>query len=422
MNEFTLAYLWKNQQFSHENLKLVGGETLAILARGQENIHAGADFQQAKVRINALLWVGAIEIHVKSSDWFVHKHQQDPSYENVILHVVWEYDEAIVYQNGQHIPCFCLQDFIDSKNIPSPKETTFACAHFFNEVPNVIKSQMLASCYVERLNEKIAHIETLFEQTNHHWEETSYQALAKSFGFSLNAEPMIRLAQSLPLSTVLRYRDRPNGIEAAMFGLAGLLEEPIKDEYQWELRREFIHLKKKHTWPETFLSLADWKLLRLRPSNFPAIRLAQFAEIVRSNCSLISLLLEINELKTLYQLFEIPLNEYWSKHYNFGKTCPTHHTRLGKYAFESICINTLIPLLCCYAQKRGNMAYRDKAMRWIEQIHAENNQFTRLYTQESFTLKHAGESQGCLHLHNHYCEKKRCQSCQIGQYILATPR
>jgi len=218
---------------------------------------------------------------------------------------------------------------------------------------------------------------------------------------------MFRLAQNLPLKIILRYRDRPMGIEAALFGIAGLLEEPLEDEYMLGLRREFIHLKKKHGWEDSYLKKSDWKMLRLRPANFPQIRLAQFAEIIRANCALLSLILEIQELKTLRQLFEIPLDAYWGK-----------YTQLGAQAFRSICINTLIPMLICYSRERKQWQYEEKAFRWLAELPPENNQITRIYQELGLKLNHAGDSQACLHWHRAYCLRKKCLQCAVGQAIL----
>jgi hypothetical protein len=419
MNEITMAYLWKNQGFSGKKLTLTSGASIQIIHPGIENIHAGADFQQAKIRINDLLWVGAIELHVRSSDWHLHGHHTDHSYENVILHVVWENDRAITYVNEHQIPTFCLSAYAQAPpSTLSSTTTDLACAHFFPSVSVQAKQDMLDRCLDERLLEKQAHITTILQTTGFDWEETCYQSLAKSFGFSLNAEPMLRLAQNCPLKLILRYRDRPYAVEAALFGLAGLLEEPVRDAYQWELRREYIHLKKKHGWSANYLHISDWKLLRLRPANFPSIRIAQFAEVVRSNCSLISLLLEMQDLKTVRQLFEIPTIDYWSTHTHFGKKSNTHQTNLGKGAFESICMNTLIPLLFAYSTSKSTPIYAAKARRWLNELKPENNLITRKFTSLNTTLRHAGDSQASLQWHKNYCTRKRCLACAVGQEIL----
>ena len=418
MNELTMAYLWKNQKFSGKSLSLTNGEKVHILHPGIENRHAGADFQQAKIRINDLLWVGAVELHVRASDWNAHGHHTDQSYENVILHVVWEHDRDISYVNELQIPTFCLSAWVSQTAIQNTTSDELACATFFPTIAQATKQEMLDRCLEERLLEKQAHITTLLQATGYDWEETCYQSLAKSFGFSLNAEPMLRLAQNCPLKLILRYRDRPYAVEAALFGLAGLLEEPVHDAYQWELRREYIHLKKKHGWQANYLHITDWKLLRLRPSNFPSIRLAQFAEVVRSNCSLISLLLEMQDLKTLRQLFEIPTIDYWSTHTHFGKKSSTHQTRLGQGAFESICMNTLIPLLFAYSTSKSTPTYAEKARRWLSELKAENNVITRKFTDLECHLRHAGDSQAALQWHKNYCAKKRCLACSVGLEIL----
>ncbi len=419
VNEILMSHVWKYQLFNHKELFACTGEKISIIHPGIENSNAGADFQQAKIRINDLEWIGTVELHVYASDWMNHEHQHDLAYENVILHVVWKYDQAIYYQNGGLIPTLELQWKVDDEALKKIETTLLnpksqlICGAKFEQASVASKEKMLEKCLKERLDLKVFQIDLILKSTNSDWEETFYQALAKSFGFSLNSEPMFRLVQSLPLRLILRYRDRPFGVESALFGLGGLLEEPIKDAYQWELRREFIHLRKKHDWPQNYLNSSDWKFLRMRPPNFPTIRLAQFTEIIRSNCSLISILLEMQDLKTIAILFEIPLNDYWQKHYHFGKKGTSEHAVLGKKAFESICVNTLIPILISYAEHKNEPQYAQKAMRWISEIKAENNMITRIYEENGLKLKHAGDSQACLQWHKNYCSVKKCMSCEV---------
>jgi Protein of unknown function (DUF2851) len=408
MNELQMTYIWQRRQLP-TSLKITSGEIIHVIFPGFLNGHAGADFQHARIRINELEWIGAVELHVKSSDWLLHQHAQDNSYENVILHVVWENDVPISYPDGKLIPTLCLSQYIPA-NSGHPRiveKGELVCQAGFLAVDPVIKSKMLRRMLFERVNQKCEEIHKLLRENKFDWEEAFYLSLAKSFGFSLNAEPMFRLAKNLPLKIILRYRDRPLGIEAALFGMAGLLEEPLADCYMMELRREYVHLKKKHAWEDCLLKKSDWKMLRLRPANFPQIRLAQFAEIIRANCALLSLLLEMQELKTLRQLFEIPLDPYWGK-----------HTRLGAQAFRSICINTLIPMLVCYSRERKQEAYEQKAFRWLAELPAENNQITRIYQELGLDLLNAGESQACLHWHRHYCQTKQCLHCLVGKAIL----
>ena len=424
VNELFISYLWKNQLFNHQNLLTSAGDTLSIIHPGIENSNAGADFQQAKIRINDLDWVGTVELHINASDWIQHAHQKDPAYENVILHVVWNDDLKINYQNGTSIPSINLSTKVnaetlavyETKHILNQKD--LACGSMFESAPTDSKIKMMEKCSQERQAKKVFQINQLLLSTQGDWEETFYQSLAKSFGFSVNAEPMFRLAQSMPLKLILRYRDRNNGIEASLFGLAGLLEDNLKDEYQWELRREFVHLKKKHDWPNTYLNHSDWKFLRMRPPNFPTVRIAQFAELVRSNCSLISLLLEMQDLKTIETLFETPLNSYWQNHYHFGKKGNGNHAIIGKSAFESICINTLIPILICYANYKNESKYKEKAMRWMREIKAENNFVTRIFKEKSLRMRHSGDSQGCIQWYHQYCQAKKCDQCEVGKKLM----
>ena len=424
ITEKLLAFLWKNQLFDSKDLKTTQGDSIRVDDPGKENGHAGADFQEAKISIDSLDWVGSVELHVNSSDWHAHTHENDPSYENVILHVVWKNDTQIRYQNGTKIPCLALSNFVSMKQIPrffqkEKSSPVLPCQEEFSNVSSLIKSKMLQRCLHERLMHKVHIIRQLLLNTSNDWEETFYQSLARSYGFSVNAEPMARLAQSLPLPLILRYRDRPLGIEAALFGLAGLLEEPIRDAYQWELRREFIHLRKKHDWPSTYLQVADWKFLRMRPPNFPTVRLAQFAEVIRSNCSLISLLLEMQDLKTLKSLFEISVSDYWQNHYHFGKKGNNHQSQVGS-TFHSIAINTLIPLLLAYSEQKNSVRYAEKAHRWLHELKPENNFITRIFEAEGMKLNNGAESQATLHWYRVYCQANRCAECFVGKCIQIT--
>ncbi|MDF5689364.1 DUF2851 family protein [Aquirufa aurantiipilula] len=421
MNEQILSRIWSKQLFERKNLRSQQGEYLQIIHPGFLNKHAGADFQEAHILLSDFAWIGSVELHVRSSDWLLHAHHQDSSFENVILHVVWIADLPIYYQDGREIPTLELCHRVQNTNIMAslePQANSIACQPFFQEIPHEIKTRMLTLCTEQRMQIKYEAIIDLWNKNNQDWDETFYQSLGKSFGFGLNAEPMLRLTQAIPLKLILRNRDRQLGIEAAMMGLAGMLEEPIKDEYQWELRREFIHLKKKHQWENAFLQMSDWKFLRLRPANFPTIRMAQFSEVIRNNCSLLSILLEIQELKVIQTLFEISPSTYWQTHYHFGKKSKKPHKQLGRSTFYSLCINTLIPILLAYAHCKKESKYTDKAYRWLFEMEAENNVISRIYTQLGLEIKNAHDSQACLHWHKNYCQIKKCLSCSIGQHIL----
>lgn len=421
MNEQILSQIWSKQLFNHKNLRSMQGEYLQIIHPGFLNKHAGADFQEAHILLNDFAWIGCVELHVLASDWLLHAHHHDASFENVILHVVWKADLPIYYQDGREIPTLELCHLVpETKIVESLPQSTnsIPCQSLFSDTPHVLKTQMLSLCAEQRMQIKLESILELWNKNQQDWEETFYQSLGKSFGFGLNAEPMLRLTQAIPLKLILRNRDRPLGIEAAMMGLAGMLEEPIKDEYQWGLRREFIHLKKKYQWENAYLHISDWKFLRLRPANFPTIRMAQFAEVVRNNCSLLSILLEIQDLKVIQNLFEISPSSYWQEHYHFGKTSNKPLGQMGKSTFYSLSINTLIPILLAYAHIKKELKYTEKAYRWLFEMDAENNVVSRIYAELGLKIHNAHDSQACLHWYKHYCQAKKCLSCQVGQHIL----
>jgi hypothetical protein len=427
MNELYLAYFWKNRLFDQLSLMTTDGQKLTVLSTGIENFHSGADFQNAKIRIDEIEWVGSVELHVKASDWFLHHHDKDLAYENVVLHLIWENDCQVNYSDGTRIPTLNLSEYLAHISLSDfteklQSDSSILCASFFDEVSIEIKYAMLEKCLQYRLDEKSNMIHHLLENSHFDWEETFFQSLAKSFGFHINAEPMLRLAQSISLKVILRYRDRPLAVESMLFGLAGFLAEPMLDDYQTELRKEFIHLQKKHQFDSSFLHLSDWKFLRLRPYNFPTIRLAQFAEMIKSNCSLISLLLEIKELKTIKTLFDTPLNFYWDTHYHFGRESSKNYSTLGLFSFQSICINTLIPMLITYSKVKHQKEYHEKALRWLSELRLEENSVVNLYKKMKLPIRSAADSQACLHLNKHYCQQKKCLSCDIGKEIIHHPR
>ncbi|RXK49819.1 DUF2851 family protein [Aquirufa rosea] len=421
MNELILSQIWSKQRFNPKNLQTQQGEFLQIIHPGYLNTHAGADFQEAHIILGPMAWIGSVELHVLSSDWLAHAHHQDSDFENVILHVVWKADLPIYYQDGREIATLELCHRVQKENLMElarASTNNLTCQPFFQEVPHELKTQMLTLCAEKRMKSKCRAVLELWHCNQQDWEETFYQSLCKSFGFGLNAEPMLRLSRAIPLKLIWRNRDRPLSIEAAMMGQAGMLEEPIKDEYHWELRREYIHLKKKYQWEESYLKLSDWKFLRLRPANFPTIRLAQFAEVIRNNCSLISILLEFNDLNVIRKLFELSADSYWIKHYHFGKMSKKPRNQIGKSTFQSICINTFIPLLLAYSEVHQKLHYTEKAYRWLFEMEAELNGITRIYIQNDLVINNAHDSQACLHWYKHYCQPKKCLDCSVGKFIL----
>ncbi|MDZ7897675.1 MAG: DUF2851 family protein [Arcicella sp.] len=328
MSEFFLHFLYQFQYFDKNHLQTTDNECIEVLKIGRMNTDSGADFQDARLLIGDVEWAGSVEIHVKSSDWNLHEHQSDASYQNVILHLVWEDDKPIFRKDGTKIPTLVLRERTDKnllkkyQNLMNAK-TEMPCQNQFVEVDNIQKMMMLDKVLMKRLQDKSLIINESLLNNNSDWEETAYQILAKNFGFKLNAEPFLQLAKNLPLKILQKHRDNLLQIEALIFGVAGFLNKPEEspenwDEYRHGLRREFQFLNTKYQLQNHILGQHEWKYLRLRPANFPTVRLAQFAKFIQENANLFSVLIHLEDVKNFSKILKVKQSEYWIKHYVLG--------------------------------------------------------------------------------------------------------
>jgi hypothetical protein len=421
MTEAFLHYLWQFQQFEKSNLQTITGEKISVLKTGILNTDSGPDFSHSRLQINEIEWVGNVEIHIKSSDWKLHKHQQDEAYNNVILHVVWENDLPIIRQDGSLIPTLELkpisninllnkyQNLIDNQAI-------IPCESYFSNVSSLSKFGILDKVLAKRLQQKAQIIEQIFEQNNGDWEETAYQILAKNFGFKLNSEAFLRLAQNLPLKVLQKHRNNLIQIEAMLFGQAGLLEN--LDEYSEKLIQEYDFFAMKFSLKATQLGSHEWKFLRTRPANFPTIRLAQLAKLITQQQSFFSLFTQTNSIEDLSNALKIEQSVYWQEHYNLGKLASKKLIGLGKDSINNILINTVIPLLAFYSEKTDNQELMNRCVNFLEALPAEKNHITEMWEGLGLEIKTAFDSQASIELFNNFCTKKRCLQCNIGIEIL----
>jgi len=299
MNESFLHYLWQFQYFDKKNLCATEGEAISILKTGNMNTHAGPDFSNAKVRIADIEWAGNIEIHIKSSDWYAHKHDVDSAYENVVLHVVWENNKPVYRKDGTPLATLELKNKVNEsilreyqKLIGNP--AAIACERSFRHVSELVKFSMLDKALMQRLETKAQHVHELVKLNNGDWEETTYQLLAKNFGFKTNSDPFFQLSKSLPYK-IIQKQSQLILVEALLFGQAGMLETKTKDEYVTQLFREYHLLEQKFSLQDSKLNPSQWRFLRLRPANFPTVRLAQFAALLFSTKNIFSHLTLLKE-------------------------------------------------------------------------------------------------------------------------------
>ncbi len=428
MSESYLHFLWQFQYFNKANLQTTDNELVEIIKIGRLNTDSGADFQDARIIIGDVEWAGAVEVHLKSSDWDIHKHQNDASYQNVILHLVWENDKPILRKDGTKIPTLTLRERADKSRLQKyqsmmESKAEMPCQNQFQDVDDIKKLSMLDKVLMKRLEDKSVIVNHFLEENNQDWEETAYQVLAKNFGFKLNAEPFLNLAKNLPLKILQKHRDNLSQIEALFFGVAGFLSNENNDletwdEYRLNLRKEFQFLTSKYQLQDKILGQHEWKYLRLRPANFPTVRLAQFARFIHENANLFSVLIHLENVKSFAKILKVKQSDYWIEHYVFHRKSEGKVPTLGDSSAENVVINTVVPLLVSYANQKDNREYLEKAIRLLEELPAEQNNITKHWQSMGLQIKTAFDSQGSIEWFNHFCLSKKCLSCNVGVEIL----
>ncbi len=422
MTEEFLHYLWKFNLID-KDLKIQSGEELIIVNQGEHNTDSGPDFFNAKVRIGETLWAGNVEIHINSSDWIKHNHTYDKAYDNIILHVVFNHDIDLYRINNEMIPVLELKDKFNKKLLEKYKEFLFSktwipCQNQINSVDDFTISNWLERIMIERLERKSQLIINTLEQCNNNWEQTFYQSLARNFGFNTNSEAFELLAKSLPIQIIAKHKSSLFQIEALLFGQAGFLEEIFKDEYAQKLKTEYNFLRKKY-----LLKAIDghlWKFLRLRPSNFPTIRIAQFADLLFKSSALFSKVIDSRSLVELRKLFNLQTTVYWDDHYTLDKISTKRIKKFGENAVNLILINTVIPFLFVYGRYKNRDSFIERLMNFLNEIPNENNSIVKKWNSIGLETSSALESQALLELKNNYCNRKKCLDCSIGNKILRT--
>ncbi len=422
MNESFLHYLWQFQYFDKNDLRSAEGEPISILKAGFLNSNSGPDFSEAKIKIGGIEWAGAVEIHIKSSDWQAHHHETDAAYENVVLHVVWDNDKPVIRKDKTVIPTLELKNRVDvsllkeyKKLINSPG--AIACEKSFPHVENLVKLSMLDKALMQRLENKADNINEILKLNNGDWDETFYQLLAKNFGFKVNADPFYQLAKSLPYKTILKQNSLLQ-VEALLFGQAGMLETKTKDEYITSIFQEYKLLGQKYSLHEARLNPVQWRFLRLRPANFPTVRIAQFAALLYSSKNIFSQLISANSFSSIEKFLSVGQSAYWCSHYRFGKKAKGAVPNIGEPSVQNIIINTVAPFLVAYGKYKDEQPFIDKALELLQQLPAEQNKITRTWGELGLKVKTAFDSQSLIELYNNFCRKRQCLNCSIGISIL----
>jgi len=420
MTEEFLSFLWKYQLYSAEKL-FVDGERIEIVQPGEHNHHAGPDFFNSKIKIGNTIWAGNVEIHLKASDWYRHGHDKNAAFDNVVLHIVFENDQPIYTSKGRHVATVKLE--FDSKHLSNYDSLTInkkwiPCVDYLPVIDPIIITSMLSKMGIERLEYRTDQIIDNLDKTINDWDESFYWQIARSYGFHVNSQPFEALARSVPYHIVKKHSHNQTQLEAIFFGQAGfLLDDYSNDEYYNKLRKEYDFLKVKYNLQPVETHI--WKFMRLRPGNFPTIRIAQFIGLLSRNTSIFSSLLDAKDLESLYILLSADVSEYWRSHYTFGNMSRSVTKTLGRDSAKILIINTIAPFYFIYGKKLGLVHFEDKAMQILEDIEAEDNSIIKDWKQHGIKPKSAFDSQALLHLKNEYCDKKRCLDCGIGIKIIS---
>jgi len=418
-----LHYVWKFRLFDRLNLQTTDGEDLEIYSAGIHNSDAGPDFHNARVKIGGTVWAGNVELHLSSSDWEKHGHSADNAYDNIILHVVYSDDKPLILTNGRRIPTLELKNRVPDDlynryhNLVFGNQAIIPCEASIGSVDGLTMHNWLTRVLVERLERRSAAIISAINLNRGDWEETFYQFLAANFGFKTNALPFELLAKSLPQITLAKHKNNAMQIEALIFGQAGFLEGAVTDDYPRKLKTEYVFLQKKYGLKPLEVHL--WKFMRLRPQNFPTVRLAQFAALVVNSNHLFSKVLEIKEVKGLRNLFaDITVNPYWENHYRFDAESVAASKNLGKSSIDVLLLNTLALFLFSYGKFNQVQYYINRSLQLLENLPPENNKVVADFSTLGVKIKTAFESQALLELKNNYCSYKKCLECGVGNKIL----
>ena len=410
MKEEFVYYLWENRLLS-KDIQTIDGEPIVVISVGNRNYDSGPDFLDAHIRIGKTLWVGHVEIHVNASDWFRHRHQNDEAYKNVILHVVYRYDDERLM-----IPTVEIQGKFDESiygkyNGFLRSRKWIPCDRLIAGIQQFTWLSWLERIVVERIETEVKDVFSKLAANNYDWQETLYQRIMHYCGLKVNNEAFDWLARLLPLRILRKHFDNPIQVEAMFFGCAGFLEREFSESYPVLLQREFNILQAKFNL--SVMPMSYWKFLRLRPPNFPTIRLAQMASMVRTHENLFSRLQAADTIDSVRNLFNVEVNEYWDTHFQFERPSKERKKRLGDTAIDVIIINAVIPVLFSYGIYHDNQELKNKSLGFLNVMEPEDNVVIRKFSNLGVNVCNAQQTQALLHLYNCYCKRRKCLNCRV---------
>lgn len=423
MQEDFLHYIWKFKKFDFGNAKAVDGSPIVISNTGVHNTNSGPDFFNSRIKIGEQSWAGNVEIHIKSSDWYAHRHEEDPNYDSVILHVVWEDDIEIYRKDNSVIPTLELKDLVGKETLKNYRNLLLApnakwinCENDFPKFEEFALNNWLERLYLEKLQKKSETIKELHKATGNNWEAVLFRLLARSFGSKVNAGPFLSLAQSLDFKIIQKCNNSQLKLEALFFGQSSLLDKKAEDGYFSLLKEEYNFLKRKFGLENGVVERP--KYFRLRPDNFPTIRLSQLATLYSAQPHLFASVIKIDSRADFQDLFKCETSNFWKTHYNFGKPHSLRIKTLSDDFIDLIIINTVIPIKFSWLEVTGSGDSAD-LLRLINEIKSEKNSIIEKYNLiRPDTSQTALQSQALLHLKNEYCDKNFCMQCQLGASLL----
>ena len=421
MNERLLQFIWQFRYFNQSSLHTTDGRPLQILNQGILNRNSGPDFSEARIKIDTTLWVGNIELHVNASHWHQHKHAADKNYHNIILHVVWMNDEAVLDKYNHPIATLELQPLVAKIMLQHfdrlmQSANAIPCAFALPVLSEISWLSWKERLTAERLQQKSGLILQWLETCNNNWEEVFWISLCRSFGIKVNADAFEQIAKTITVNLLAKHKNQIHQLEALLLGQAGLLNQNFEDNYPILLQKEYSFLSKKYSLrplhkPPVFLLM--------RPSNFPTVRLAQLAMLVHRSHHLFSKIRSAKKLTELLQWFDITANDFWNYHFTLTDATPYQPKTLGRAFIQNIIINSIVPVLFAFAINKNNDLLKEKALDFLIALKPEQNGVTKKWKTYNVANTNALHSQALIHLKNNYCDSKRCLNCAVGVKLLA---
>ncbi len=422
MQEDFIHYLWKHKKFSISQLETKKGQVVEVVSTGEHNLNSGPDFFNAQIKIDNQLWAGNVEIHLRSSDWFVHNHETDSAYDNVILHVVWEHDTEIFRKDNSEIEtlelrhCVSKEALNNYQKLFNKQQKWINCENDFASVDEFLLSNWLERLYFERLERKSNDINELLKTSKNNWEAVLFKMLTKNFGLKVNGDAFLSVANSIEFSIIRKEQSKLGNLEALLFGQAGLFVGDKEDKYFNELKD--IYGYQKHKYHLSNLSVSPLQFFRLRPPNFPTVRLSQLASLFHFNEHLFSKIIYANSKEEIYKMFSVKASEYWDTHYTFDKVSKKSKKQVSSSFINLLLINTIIPLKFSYAQYIGK-PINEEIVHWMSQLKSEQNGIVDKFNSMKPIFCNALNSQALIQLKTNYCNKNKCLQCAIGSEVLS---